>query len=836
NRENEFTALRLGGVSLYRLIFPLIILGIVISSVTYQMNERLVPWTYHEAQNIVRRFILRETMPEVQDNTFFQGPEGRLFFVSEFDQINNTLENVVVYNLPRGKDFPEMVSATSGKIEDNMWHLEDGIIHQFNGEGEYYHAVIFDHMSYELPEEIDSFFGEQRTTSEMSRKRLARDIELFQRSGINVNGLLVEYHLKLAMPLAALIFILIGTPLSLSHKDSRGASIILTILIVFLYYLALSLTQPLGKNGVVEPLIAAWLPNLIFGFFGLVLMILKEKWQNWASRFLPFFTVLLILTGLFTGQTIQAAEDESLNVSYADQLTYNQEYDKYELSGEIIAQYSKFHIFADEVTIVMEDGSEEQYENPGEIDIKKSQFTGCDLDEPHYHFNASEVIIYPDDHLIAKHVSFWELSGKLPLMYWPYLYLSLKEDDQRLIPEYGYNEERGWFVRSTYYYKYKNRLPGELYLDYYTKSGFAGGFKQHFFYENDLEGYLYLFAQENKTNIPGLFLWQGEIDIENSQSRWDTDTNIKFDFFETYSDINGKIDIINKEEDWLFDLNSNFQSKDYYDSNKNDDKDLTFELNYENEGLPYDWEYYLELYSDYKYNQEDGLGSRWGGLSYFSRKHNRYVDYRIILERKAPDFRTEDEEEDNVTYLRWPELELNYRPSGSFTYNILAGHYFENNTDTEAYRTHGKIDYRKRWNYNNIRFTTNHNLIARLYKELDNDSVDVYEQQTRFQGLPYQLAYSNDNTARITLLPDLIWTNEYKYTEYAGESPFSFDQIRQKDEYTSKLNYRRGDWDIRLNSGYNLLEESYLPLVTVLRWQIIPSLRLDMDTRYDINE
>ncbi|MFW5980966.1 MAG: LptF/LptG family permease, partial [bacterium] len=248
NRENEFTALRLGGVSLYRLILPLVILGIVISGITYQMNERLVPWTYHEAQNIVRRYILKQTMPEVQDNTFFQGPEGRLFFVSEFNQTENTLGNIVVYNLPRGNDFPEMVTATSGRIEDNMWHLNGGIIHQFNDEGEYYHAVIFDHMAYELPEEIDSFFGEQRTTSEMNRERLGRDIELFSRSGVNVDGLLVEYHLKLAMPLAALIFILIGTPLSLSHKDSRAASIILTILVVFLYYLALSLTQPLGKN------------------------------------------------------------------------------------------------------------------------------------------------------------------------------------------------------------------------------------------------------------------------------------------------------------------------------------------------------------------------------------------------------------------------------------------------------------------------------------------------------------------------------------------------------------------------------------------------------------
>lgn len=72
NRENEFTALRMGGVSLYRLILPLILLGIVISVVTYMLNEEVVPWSNHEAQNIIRRSILKDTMPDVKEDVFLR--------------------------------------------------------------------------------------------------------------------------------------------------------------------------------------------------------------------------------------------------------------------------------------------------------------------------------------------------------------------------------------------------------------------------------------------------------------------------------------------------------------------------------------------------------------------------------------------------------------------------------------------------------------------------------------------------------------------------------------------------------------------------------------------
>ncbi|MFY9393886.1 MAG: LptF/LptG family permease, partial [Halanaerobiales bacterium] len=135
NRENEFTALRLGGISLYRLILPLIILGIVISGLTYYINEEIVPWTHHEAQNIIRINILKQPLPDVQDNVFFKGPEGRLFFVNKYKQEEGLLERIIVYELPVDEDYPVIITARSARILGNKWRLEGGIIHKYNEEG-----------------------------------------------------------------------------------------------------------------------------------------------------------------------------------------------------------------------------------------------------------------------------------------------------------------------------------------------------------------------------------------------------------------------------------------------------------------------------------------------------------------------------------------------------------------------------------------------------------------------------------------------------------------------------------------------------------------------------
>ncbi|SJZ63726.1 LptF/LptG family permease [Selenihalanaerobacter shriftii] len=286
--DNEFVAIRMGGVSLYRFIVPLLILGILISIMTYYFNEQIVPWSNRRAENIIQQSILETTVPEIKDNVFFKGPnDNRLFYVKHYSKHSSILKKIVILDYASTKIYPKMITAETGTITKTGWQLRNGIIHIYNKNGHSVSEREFNRMDIKIVQsnQMDNSFTDQKTPSEMNRAELKKEINILKDSGLQVDSLLVDYHLKLAKPFIALIFILIGTPLSLITKSNRALNTVLTVIIMFLYYITLSLVRSLGRNEFLPTLMAAWLPNIIFGLIGLILLIWKEEFYKLLSKF-----------------------------------------------------------------------------------------------------------------------------------------------------------------------------------------------------------------------------------------------------------------------------------------------------------------------------------------------------------------------------------------------------------------------------------------------------------------------------------------------------------------------------------------------------------------------
>ncbi len=828
NRENEFTALRMGGVSLYRLILPLIFWGFFVSALTFFINEEVVPWSNHQAQNIIRRSILKQTMPDIKEDIFFKGPAGRLFYVKAFDEQSNRLEKVVIYNFPEENGFPEIITASGGEIVDNKWILQGVIYHKYTGDGSLTLDLQVAEHEYEVITETDRFFGQQWTTAEMDRKRLKRDIDLFASSGLNVDSLLVDYHLKLSMPLAALIFILIGTPLSLSRKDSRSASIIFTIIVIFLYYLVVSLAQSFGKNGGISPLLAAWIPNLLFALMGIILLIWRETWQKWLHRFFTLLVLPLLLI-ILTSSGSTAGNTELLRVYSAERIEKisNEGEEQVTISGKVYAQYRKFHIIADQVVIKETGEWEGIMADLDEIVLQTGQFSGCHGKDPHYYFAASEIVIYPGDYLIARNVVFRELNGKLPLFYWPYLYISLKEQEQQLFPEFGYSASRGYFVKTTYYYfDQEHNLPGELYFDYYTISGLAAGIKQYFSDRPDQRGFIYLFGQENRTQLLGLFKWEGEVNLDDTLGNWQTDTNLKIKYYDHYSYLTGRLNLNTRHSGQYLNITSRISNKDYFLSDHQDQRSLTNDLKYKRD-LNRNWKLYLDYNHKSLFNPDEDFKERWWGKGYLSRKEQD-LDFKLLLERKASNFYSEEE----VKFYRWPEAEWKYAPSGPLSYNLILGRYFEEISRSQGYRGLAELKYReskrlREW----LTLNTTQILQGRLYHTANLEQSGL----VRINDQPSKLLfYDNYLNASTRITSNLRWYNTYQFETYFGESPFIFDRVGYKERIDSRLSYLTGGLNLSLRGGYDLYNQVFFPLKGAARWQITPNWQVQAATSYNL--
>jgi lipopolysaccharide export system protein LptA len=159
---------------------------------------------------------------------------------------------------------------------------------------------------------------------------------------------------------------------------------------------------------------------------------------------------------------------------------------------------------------------EEAFLKGEEIRAKKTFFTSCDRSEPHYHFSAAEVEYYPADRIILHKVWYWE--GKIPLFYLPYLFISLKDNDNNFEVRAGYNDVVGWFLYVGYNYFLSDKSYGKVNLDLTERGGDGIGVKHYIensktsrwyqeFYVHDKQelgfpdnDYLYGFGYENSTD------------------------------------------------------------------------------------------------------------------------------------------------------------------------------------------------------------------------------------------------------------------------------------------------------------------------------------------------
>jgi LPS export ABC transporter permease LptF len=265
--NGEITAMRAGGISLRRIMIPFITAALAISILAFLINDYIVPEANHISQNIIREIVLKKGPPNIRRNVFFRDAENRYFYINRLDEKNMIMQDIMIYEMTREK-FPRMITAKTGKWVVDTWKLENGTIYNYDEEGKITYEMSFVNMDIIVKEDLQKFFKNQRTPQEMSRQLAGADTKNFE----------VDLYIKYSVPFSGLIFVLLGVPLGLRVKrGSKATGVILSIVLVLLYYVLLSTTRSMGRGGMLIPFLAAWLPNIIFGILGGLIIFGSEK-------------------------------------------------------------------------------------------------------------------------------------------------------------------------------------------------------------------------------------------------------------------------------------------------------------------------------------------------------------------------------------------------------------------------------------------------------------------------------------------------------------------------------------------------------------------------------
>lgn len=276
--DSEIVALHAVGVSLQRIVAPFIAVAFLVSAATVALNEYVVPGAKWQAKNILYEAQHQRKFPIERENVFYdEFEDGRLvrfFYARRFD--GQRMENALVQEFEEGK-LARIIQADQAIWDGGSWRFLNGVMYQVAGNGEYKYVLRFAEQRVMLKSSLIALTAENREPMEMTVRELAAHIRRLEETGHGgrqINDLSVQWHQKLSIPFASLVFALVGASLGLRpHRASNSIGLGLSILIIFVYYIAMFLFMALGQSGHLAPILAAWFPNLMTGAIGLGLLI-----------------------------------------------------------------------------------------------------------------------------------------------------------------------------------------------------------------------------------------------------------------------------------------------------------------------------------------------------------------------------------------------------------------------------------------------------------------------------------------------------------------------------------------------------------------------------------
>jgi lipopolysaccharide export system permease protein len=303
SKYNELTAMLAAGRSLYRILLPILAIGLLISGAMLLFAEQVMPIANQRKAEIKQRYIERmpKNLPARLSNLYFQetadsavapGDENistlgntpvRRIFIGYYDEANRIAQKVSVQEyqgifISRRVDalqmhWQEAAYSKAPVRRAGVWEMVQGYRRQFDEANET--AVRFDTLAMpELSFTPQVLTKVQKDPEEMSYGELQKFIREVARNGGNPDRWLVDLYLKISFPLANFIIVLFGAPLAAGRIRSGGAVGVATSLVIcFLYFGTVKTSQSMGQNGTLDPLLAAWLGNFIFLAAGLVILL-----------------------------------------------------------------------------------------------------------------------------------------------------------------------------------------------------------------------------------------------------------------------------------------------------------------------------------------------------------------------------------------------------------------------------------------------------------------------------------------------------------------------------------------------------------------------------------
>lgn len=277
NKYNEIVALKTSGVSIYRLLKAPFIIGLALSMVLLLLSEVLLPIVRSSANRIWLEEVEKEPFRAERHNVWLKVSRA-IYHIGFFDTLRGRAFDISISYFDADFRIKRRVDAAEGEFAMGEWILWDVMDQTRRPEDGSYQVRHHDQLAMALEVAPDDLKRVIKESDEMSLLELGDYIHTVESEGYDATAYRVDWHAKTAFPLVCVLLSVIAV--TIAGRGRRGENLAIVVVtgigLAFCFWVLNGFSLSLGHAGMLPPLVAAWLPMMIYGFLAAVLLLRAE--------------------------------------------------------------------------------------------------------------------------------------------------------------------------------------------------------------------------------------------------------------------------------------------------------------------------------------------------------------------------------------------------------------------------------------------------------------------------------------------------------------------------------------------------------------------------------
>ena len=275
-QSNEVTAMRSCGVSLWKVVQPMMALVLVLSFALLLLNEFIVPWNIKQLNTLLEFKLKGKQQFQLTRQEIWYRNNDRIISIALAKPQQQMLRGLTIYTFDKQQQLIKREDAGLARFSHEQWKAASVTVRSFDpNSGDLVRTEKLKDQTLNIDRTPQDFSGRENINNELNFRQLAKLADKLEQEGYDSTHQRVDMHNRIAAPFTCLIMGFLGIPFALQRgrKSNIALGIGISLGIGIAYFIIQSMVTAFGYSNALPPIVAAWAANFIFLLLGIWLLL-----------------------------------------------------------------------------------------------------------------------------------------------------------------------------------------------------------------------------------------------------------------------------------------------------------------------------------------------------------------------------------------------------------------------------------------------------------------------------------------------------------------------------------------------------------------------------------